>query len=186
MTTNQKYNHSKFRSIACDDVKEPNKEDREHTIDIISLPPELYCSTPSNFPICIIKTEKTRKSSCANTSCCSSCDWSQRKFRKSSNNQSFKSESNYNHIEIDQPYNQFYRRKTKTYSNINLDNSKEIIEKISKKADEILICRKEIFNSNEKSKIKWNDLLKDENDFYNLSDVSSLDLDISSSDSGDE
>lgn len=186
MSSTQKYSHSKFRSIAYDDVKESNKEDCEHTINIISLPPEIYCSTPSNFPICVNKTKQTRKSSFANTSCGSSFDWSQRNCRKNSDNQSFKSESSHHHIEIDQTPKQFYRKKTKNFSYINLDNSKEIIEKISKKAEEILACRKEILNSVEKSKVKWNELLKDENEFYDLNDVSSLDLDMSSSDSGDD
>ena len=70
-----------------------------------------------------------------------------------------------------------------------MQKTPELFESITQKAEEILLWRKEILNSVEKKKIKWNRIISDDNEEdsgFNLSDVSSLNLNLSDNESSSD
>ena len=81
------------------------------------------------------------------------------------------------------------KKRIKNSSSLNVQNTPELFESITQKAEEILLWRKEILNSVEKKKIKWNRIISDDNEEdsgFNLSDVSSLNLNLSDNESSSD
>ena len=81
------------------------------------------------------------------------------------------------------------KKRIKNSSSLNVQKTPELFESITQKAEEILLWRKEILNSVEKKKIKWNRIISDDNEEdsgFNLSDVSSLNLNLSDNESSSD
>lgn len=187
MSSGGKYYRSKFRSITSKMENIPNNE--ESVINIVNLPPEIYFSTASQVPILSFKETVNRKSTSItldtkHSSSSNVC--SQRLLVNKCNEDSTMSKS----FQDFKDNNPNTKKKIKNASSLNINKTPELFESITQKAEEILLWRKEILNSVEKKKIKWNRIISDdnesENSCFNLSDVSSLNLNLSDSESSSD
>lgn len=185
MSTKGKYYRSKFRSNT---IKiESNQSNEESVINIVNLPPEIYFSTASQFPMLSFNGNAKRKSTSITLDT---------KHSSSSNvcSQRLSVSNNYNDSKMSKSFRQDFKdnknkKRIKNSSSLNVQNTPELFESITQKAEEILLWRKEILNSVEKKKIKWNRIISDDNEEdsgFNLSDVSSLNLNLSDNESSSD